>query len=230
VLRERIANRIVNMAATVSGRNPEVCGELLSMRRTPAVLLSLVAASLLAHPAGAATAPGLHVPDLVGDANGVNSQGLELPLPATSTPANVKGLDIAGFDVVNLYKGKGKTRKPAGFTFRLRFAGPLQDGVNVTVTMDTSAPCGESSTIQLGYQKTPALTNALAICQSADPSGSSTTVGATEVAADGMSITWTMDKVLPARTQITSFSASTSVFVLGVFDDLNSDRTFVYGV
>lgn len=199
------------------------------MRRTPALVASLLTAAAIAHPAGAATPPGLHVADLLGDANGVNSQDLGLPLPATSTPAAVKPLDIAGFDVVNLFKGKGKTRKPAGFTFRLRFAGPLQDGVNVTVTMATSTPCGESSTIQLGYQKTPALTNALAICQSADPSGSSTTIGATEVAADGTSITWTMDKVLPARTAITDFSASTSVFVVGVFDELTSDRTFVYG-
>lgn len=198
--------------------------------RRPSVFAVLVTALALAHPAGAAAKPGLHVADPVGDANGVNSQGIGLPFPNVASPASAKGLDIVGFDVVNVFKGKGKTRKAAGFTFRLRFAGPLQQGVNVTVTMESSRPCGETSRIQLGYEKTPALATSLAICQSKTAGGNSTSVGVAEPSADGTSITWTIDNVLPAKTVVSAFAASTSVFVLGVFDDLNSDKAFVYGV
>jgi hypothetical protein len=200
------------------------------MRRPSLLLVALAAAAALTHTAAAAAPAGLHVTDPTGDANGVNSQVLGLPLPSTSTtPASVKGADITGMDVVTLFKGTGKARKAAGFTLTVRFAGPVQQGVNVTVTADTSSPCGESSRLQFGYQDLGPSKTDLAVCQSAAPGGASTTVGATEVAADATSITWTVDNLFKPGTTLSPIEARTSVFVLGVFDEATTDKTFTYG-
>ena len=195
------------------------------MRRHTTLILSAASALLvMAHPSSAAAKP-FTVTDAIGDANGVNSQSLGLPVPSTSTPADVSGADITKIEFVNYFKGTGKARKPMGFDVTLRLAAPLQQGVLVTVTMETSRPCGESSTIQLGYSAS----SKLAICQSADPGGTSTDIGSWEVSSDGKSITWSIQAVLKPGTKIDTINATTSVFVLGVFDEATSDDVFTYG-
>src|SRR4051794_32908159 len=142
---------------------------MLRRLTTRRIALAIAAAALAisAHPAGAATRPGLHITDAAGDANGINGQGFGAPVPSQSTsPASVAGADITRVDLVTRFVGKGRHRKADGFDVTLKLAGRLQQGTVVTVTMDTSRPCGPSSTIQLGYG-----TSKLATCQS--PAGSS---------------------------------------------------------
>lgn len=190
------------------------------MRRLPALAATAAAAVLLAHPSSAA-GKAFRLTDPAGDANGINSQGLDLvPVPSTATPVQLAGADITSLTLTNRFKG----RKLKGFDVTLKLAAPLQQGVLITLTMDTAKPCGDSSRIQLA-----AGTSSLAICQSADPGGDSTTVGETEVSSDRTSVTWYVDNLFPAGTKITNFNATTSVFVLGVFDELLSSKSFSYG-
>ena len=200
--------------------------------RIPAVAaVSAVAVLALAHPSGAAGAKGLHLKDLAGDANGVNSQDTGLPLPSTATsPVQLAAGDILGVDVATRFKGAGKAKKAKGFTVRLNLAAPLQQGVNYLVTMESSSPCGDTSTMQLGYEEMgPVATSDLAICQAADTTGDSTSIGTTELSADRKSIIWTIDDVFKPGTQVSDWYASSSVFVVGVFDELVSDSSFRYG-
>ena len=199
------------------------------MRRTALALAA--AATVFAGQSAHAAAKPLVLADLTGDANGVNSQAIGLPLPPTSTAAaSVKGADIVSLTLTNVFKGKGKLAKPAGMTVTLKLNGAIQQGVNFVVTMDTSTPCGPSSTIQLGYEDAPLLNNGLAICQSADAGGDSATIGSTSVDAEKGVITWTIDgSVLSKGTKVSGIEASSTVFVLGVFDDLISDKVFTYG-
>ena len=191
--------------------------------RVPALAAAAAVALLaLAHPSGAATKP-FHVADAAGDANGLNSQSIGLPVPSTSTGgAEVKGADILGLDITNQFRGSGKTRKPAGFKVVLHLAAPLQAGTVLTVTMNTSVPCGPSSTIQLG-----AGTTNLAICQSEEPGGESTDIGTTQVV--GNDVVWDLVNVFKAGTKIDTIAASSSVFVLGVFDEASTEAVFTYG-
>jgi hypothetical protein len=194
------------------------------MRRLPALAATAAALLVLTHPSAAA-AQRFHIADATGDANGTNSQEIGLPVPSVATgPAEVAGADITGIDLVNRYKGTGRLRKPSGFDVVLHLAAPLQQGIVITVTMTASASCGDSSTIQLG-----AGTSSLAVCQASKPTGKSITVGTMEVAGDRRSITWTIDNVFKAGTRISDFYASSSVFVLGVFDEAESQATFTYG-
>lgn len=200
-----------------------------TMRRT-ALALAAVATVVAGQTAHAATKP-LVIADLTGDANGVNSQAFGLPLPATSTAAaSVKGADIASVTVANVFKGKGRTAKPAGLTVTLRTVGALQQGVDYSMTMDLDQPCGGSSRVQLGYENVPSLNNGLAICQSAQAGGTSTTIGSTSVDAAKGVITWSLDgSAFGKGVRITDFAASATVFVVGVFDEVRSDKVFTYG-
>lgn len=193
-------------------------------RRLATAVVAAAAVALI-QPAGAsAPKPGLQVNDPVGDANGINGQFIGLPLPSTSTsPASVSGADIASIDFKTDFTGKGKKRKPYGFDVTLKLAAPLQKGVLITMTMDTSTPCGDTSTIQLGFG-----TETLVVCQS---NGGTTndTIGSAEASADGKAVTWTIDPVIKSGTTITNIYASTSVFVAGVFDEAKSSATFHYG-
>lgn len=200
------------------------------MRRT-ALALAAVATVVAGQTAHAATKP-LVITDLSGDANGVNSQSLGLPLPATSTAAaSVKGADIVSLKVANVFKGKGRTAKPAGLTVTLKTAGALQQGVDYSITMDLDKPCGASSRVQLGFEDVPSLNRGLAICQSAQAGGASTTIGSTAVDAAGGTITWSLDgSAFSKGVTISNFAASSTVFVVGVFDEVTSDKVFRYGV
>jgi len=196
----------------------------LTMRRL-ALTVAAVALAITTHPAGAATKPGLHIADAVGDANGTNGQSVGAPVPSESTsPASVAGADITKIDLVTRFVGKGKHRKAQGFDVTLKLAGKLQQGTVVTVTMDTSVPCGDTSTIQLGYG-----TSKLAVCQSAAGSTTNDSIGSYDASTDLTTITWTIDPIFKAGTRITNFYASTSVFVLGVFDEVTSSAVFTYG-
>jgi hypothetical protein len=195
------------------------------MRRHTALIISAAAGVLVAaHPSMAAT-KRFAVTDATGDANGVNSQSLGLPLPSTSTPADVSGADITKIEFVNVFKGTGKNRKANGFDVTLRLAAPMQAGTLITLTMNTSRPCGESSTIQLGYSQT----SSLAICQSATPGGTSTDIGSWQLSSDSKSVTWSIQNIFKPGTKIDAIAATTSVFVVGVFDEATTDAVFSYG-
>lgn len=199
-------------------------------RRFSSRRLSLAVAALavaaLAHPAAAAKSGALHVIDPAGDANGINGQGFGISAPSVSTsPASLSGADITKIDLVTNFVRKHKTRHAVGFDVVLKLAAPLQKGVLITVTMDTSVPCGDTSTIQLAYG-----TSALAVCQT--PAGSSTsndTIGDWEASDDGTTITWHIAPIFKPGVKISNIYASTSVFVLGVFDEASSQGVFTYG-
>ena len=187
-------------------------------------LAAVAAIATVALPATAAPAkPALHISDPAGDANGVNGQGFGAPVPSMSTsPASVSGADITGIDFRTNFAGKGKRRHADGFSVTLKLAAPLQKGVLITVTMDASAPCGPSNTIQLGYG-----TSSLAVCQTSGTTNDD--IGSWEVSDDKTSITWDIAPVFKPGTTITNVNATTSVFVLGVFDEAKSSAIYKYG-
>lgn len=86
------------------------------------------------------------------------------------------------------------------------------------------APCGDTSTIQLAYG-----TSSLAICQSAAGSTTNDTVGDWETSGDRTTITWHIAPIFKPGVKISKIYASTSVFVLGVFDEATSQGVFTYG-
>jgi hypothetical protein len=193
----------------------------LNLRRL-ALVVATAGALVAALPAGAATKTFV-ITDQAGDANGTNGQELGLPVPSESTsPASVAGADITKITLATDFAGKGKARKAMGFHVLLSLAGPLQKGTIVTVTMDTSMPCGPSSTIQLGYG-----TSSLAVCQTGGTTNDD--IGSYEISADQKTIRWDIAPILKPGTTISNFYASTSVFVFGVFDEATSDKVFTYG-
>ena len=196
----------------------------LTTRRI-ALAVAAAAVAISAHPAGAATRPGLHISDAVGDANGLNGQNFNAPVPSQSTtPASVAGADITRIDLVTRFVGTGKHRKADGFDVTLKLAGKLQQGTVITVTMDSSRPCGHSNTIQLGYG-----TSKLAVCQSPPGSTTNDNIGSYDASTDLTTITWSIGPVFKPGTTITNIYASTSVFVFGVFDEAKSSGVFTYG-
>ncbi|MBV9096866.1 MAG: hypothetical protein JO079_02310, partial [Frankiaceae bacterium] len=54
-------------------------------------------------------------------------------------------------------------------------------------------------------------------------------IGSSDISSDGTTITWQIDPIFKAGTTITNINASTSVFVLGVFDEAKSSGVFKYG-
>ncbi|MFN2538154.1 MAG: hypothetical protein ABR549_08375 [Mycobacteriales bacterium] len=200
------------------------------MRTATLAAAAAAVVMMLAHPSGAATGKVLRMPDPVGDANGINSQDIGLPLASRSTaPAQLAAGDIVRLDVATLFKGSGKARKAKGFTVTLRLAAPVQKGVNYLVLMTSSSPCGDSSTMQLGYDDLVIAEDELAVCHAATTSGNSSTIGVTELSADKKSIIWTIDAIFKPGTRVSSWYASSSVFVAGVYDELSSDAVFNYG-
>jgi len=200
---------------------------LSTFRRHRLALCAAAAAAIaLGLPAGAAAPkPGLHISDPVGDANGINDQGTGLPVPSASTsPASLSGADITSIDLRTEFVGKGKRRTTSGFDVTLKLNAPLQKGVLITVTMNSSASCGGSNVIQLGYG-----TSSLAVCQGPSGSTTETKVGSYAASADGKSVTWFIGPIFKPGTKITNVAASTSVFVLGVFDEAASNGIFTYG-
>lgn len=196
-----------------------------ALPRRLALVTAAAAALALALPAGAATKPALHISDPVGDANGVNGQGFGAPVPSRSTaPASVSGADITSIDFRTKFIGTGQKRRPYGFDVTLKLAGALQRGATIVVTMDTSVPCGESSRIQLGYG-----TSSLAVCQGGQGSTATTQVGTWDASKDGKSVTWHIDPIFKPGVTMTNVSGSTSVFVLGVFDEVSSGGVYKYG-
>ena len=198
---------------------------MTTTRHRLALAVATALAVGLTHPAGAAAPkPGLHVSDPAGDANGLNGQGFGAPIPSRSTsPATVSGADITGIDFRTVWVGKGKKRKPFGFDVTMKLAAPLQKGVTIVMTMETSVPCGETNVIQVGYG-----TSSLAVCQT-NGGTANDDIGTWSASADGTSITWSIDPVVKAGTTITNIAASTTVFVLGVFDEASSTGVFRYG-
>lgn len=193
--------------------------------RRLSVVVAAMAVAVFAHPAGAAPKSGLHITDPVGDANGINGQDTGESVPSVSTsPASVSGADITGIELGTDFAGKGRKRKAVGFHVTMKLAAPLQKGVLITVTMDSSVPCGETNTIQLGYGTAP-----LAVCEKAGTSTTNDDIGDAEISDDNTAITWHIGPIFKPGVKISNFYASSSVFVLGVFDETYSSGVFTYG-
>lgn len=174
--------------------------------------------------------------DVKGDANAINGQGIELlPGPGTSTaPASVAGADLVSLDVTTRTKTiKGK-KVAQGITITLTLGGPVQQGVNYGGTLISSVPCDEnnSHTIQVGYEDLKEQQTALVDCQKPTGSGSATateSVGYTNVDAAAGKITWVIDQVPMRRgLALSNFQLTSSVFVLGVFDEFYPAGRFTY--
>ncbi|MDX6198773.1 MAG: hypothetical protein QOJ79_1924 [Actinomycetota bacterium] len=201
------------------------------MRRRGLVSIAL-AAGVVALAVPSQAAGGLTVTDAVGDANGLNSQALGLPVPSTSTaPADVAAADITSLAFKTVYRTVGGRRVPHGFTITLKLAAAPTEDVLYGLTADISSTCdGTNSTMQFGHQDLGPLSTDLAVCQQpAGSAGTAVDIGTTEVDAAKQTITWTVNPDAPIGAKVTNIQATTSVFVLGVFDELTSPGTFVYG-
>lgn len=199
------------------------------MRRS---LLALAIAALVAAsvPADAAPSGALHIKDLAGDANGVNTQFGLLPLPSVSTaPASVGGADILGIDFTTIYKKVGKKTVLRGTKVAMRLAAPVMIGVNYLVTADVPSTCdggGGGKVMQLGYQDLKSTQLIVATCQAPTTTGTGTLLGTADVS--GSTITWTVDAYLKPGQIMRNVYASSNVFVLGIIDEVSSTGTYTY--
>lgn len=200
------------------------------MRRPLLAALTIAGLLLAAHPSGAAaTHAGLLVKDANGDANGVNGQGFfSAGGGVSSNPASFKAADIVSLRFATSFHKVGRFEVADGTVITMKVSGPIGPGVNYGVTATLSSPCyGDSTTIQLGYEDLYASKSALAICQASG--GTSPSVGGVTVDHENRTITWTIDAKLKPGGKITDISATSSVFVVGVFDELTTDKAYVYG-
>lgn len=186
---------------------------------------------LLATPSGAASRGELHKKDLTGDANGLNGQAIGLPVPATSTaPASVASADIVALDVVTKYKTVKGKRVPRATAVTLSLAGPVPTGAQFVITASLSAPCDDKNKrIQLGYGDSVAIQTGLAICSNPDSTGNSETIGYVDVVDKPKGkITWILEMGQKPGNTMTNFDVSSTVFVVGVFDEFRPKGTFTY--
>jgi hypothetical protein len=201
------------------------------MRRSVIALL-FVPVLLMATPSSAASRGELHAKEMSGDANGLNSQGIGLPIPATATPpVSLAGADITRLDVVTRYRTVKGKRIPRATVVTLSLAGPVQAGVNFVITANVGGggTCDDTNKrIQLGYQVVGSqYESALAICQTPSATNSET-IGYLEVDAAKGKISWVLEMGQKPGHTLTDFAVSSTVFVAGVFDEFNPRGTFTY--
>jgi hypothetical protein len=180
-------------------------------------LIGLAAAAGLAvaaFPAHAASAPKPQITDPAGDANGVNDQGLGLPVPSSATPIDNSGADITSVLFQTTFvtkKVKKKTVKvPSGFTVTLNLsaAPAVQTDFRVSAT---TAGCGSSGSVRFEYSTSVAQTGGSADCFGLT---TNTAYAGVTTAVKGSAITWTVPiKDFPVGTVFSGLNASTrSVF------------------
>jgi hypothetical protein len=198
------------------------------MRTT--VLIAALATSLALPATALGATPPPQVVDPVGDANGINGQAMGLPLPSTVTPADVAVTDIVSVRFTTVYKTVGRTRVPKRTQVVLQLADAPQDGVDYQVLATVPATCdGTGTRIQLTHLVQGPNRLDTASCLD-DSTLTSSNLGA-EVVVDTTrhTITWTFDAGMRRGQRMTDLSASTSAFVLGVFDEATSSTPYVFG-
>ncbi|MGN6475511.1 MAG: hypothetical protein ACTHK4_17960 [Mycobacteriales bacterium] len=135
-----------------------------------------------------AAAPRAQITDPKGDANGLNDQGLGVPVPSTSTPVDDSGADIVSVLFQSTFVTKAHKKVPSGLTITLTLAAPPVPEHIYRVTANGSTCSGN----QLFFE--------YATTVGASPPGDarcpgtvkSTDVAVTSVIAKLNTITWTV--------------------------------------
>lgn len=198
------------------------------MRRLVLCLLVLAAVPL---PPAAGAAPRPYLQDRAGDANGLNSQRLRLPLPESSTPpASLARADILSVTLTTVYRGTGRARRPNGLQVTMRLAEAPADGVMYTWSTAWRGTCdGHRSTLTGYLVMDGALSTATATCESADGTSSNDVLHDAQVDAVARTVTWRTRPTMPRGSGVVSMSADTSVFIVGVYDEASADGSWTYG-
>lgn len=200
------------------------------MRRlTVPVLTALATCAALSLPASAA-APQLTDP--TGDANGVNSQSIGLPLPSQSAPVGVAAADIVSTAFTTTYKKVGRKQVPHGLRIVLTLAAAPQENTVYGVTATVPDGCdGKGGTdLSASYQLIAGVVSGFVNC---GPHGSADTtdiaMGDAVVDAAKRTVTWDVygDTLKPGSV-FEEIAADTSVFVVGVFDEAKGDASYTY--
>lgn len=184
------------------------------------------------RPAEAVSPPRPYLVDLVGDANGANDQGFELPLPETGTaPASWGRADIQSVSLKTVWQGTGKSRKPNGLLVTMTLAEPPADGVIYEATLQWSGTCdGLRSELQVYYQLVDQLSNGVAKCQVPGNSNRSNDVLADlQVDARARTVSWRTRATIPRGAEVWAMTADTSVAFFGQLDKAAADGTWTYG-
>lgn len=200
--------------------------------RRPA-LLAATAGGLLALAVPSPAAPAPQVTDLAGDANGVNSQSLGLPLPGTATaPASNGAADIVSVTFATAWKKLGSVKVPNGVTVTMTLSGAPAEGTAYAVHAVVPKTCdGEHTDLSLSYLEYGLTRANYAQCHDASEVDGDVTEMLVEVTTDAArkTITWRLSKGIQKGAKVDSITADTSVFVLGVYDEATGSRAYTYG-
>ena len=198
------------------------------MRRT-AVCAALAATTVLAHPGQAATT-GLSFTDPLGDANGVNDQAFGLPVPSTSTPADLASADITKVAFQTLYNKR--TRKPSAIqvTVTLAAAPDKTTDYNINATVPDGCDGGSGTALNLQYEAAGGLSPSTVVnCNGKATTGTAIGLGPAVVDAAKHTITWTVDGTgFKPKGTVDSITVQSTVFVVGIYDSATADRTYRY--
>jgi hypothetical protein len=197
------------------------------------LVLAGAAAGLLSLALPSSAAPKPQLTDLVGDANGVNGQATGAPVPGVATaPADLAGADIVSVTMATVWKRIGSRKVPNGFSITMQLAGAPAELTTYNVSANVPGTCDGSNTqLTIGTWRNPAVEDHFANCgDPEDPTGASTDVEA-DYAEDAAkhTITWTIAKGMKKGDKVVGLTASSSVFVLGVFDEASGAKPFTYG-
>jgi len=200
------------------------------VRRLVTCLLAPLALVAAAFPSQAAP-PRPYLSDVTGDANGVNSQKVSLPLPQTSTaPASVGRADIVSVTLSTLYRGSGRSKRANGLQITMRLAEAPADGVTYEWSTDWRGTCdGLRSTLSGYLLIAREVTTGSATCTSADGSSSNDVLLDVQVDPVARTVTWRTRPTMPRGARVESMTASTSVFVAGVYDEAWAAGAWSYG-
>jgi hypothetical protein len=198
-------------------------------------LIALAAAAGVAVavlPAHAA-APKPQITDPAGDANGFNDQGVGLPVPSQSAPADYSGADITSVTFASTFVTKKVHRRvvktPTGFTVTMGLAGA--PGPETFYRIVATIPGCTQLFIEYG---TDVAEGGTAMRCPALPGATATTYTIAPAAVKNNTITWTVPlSALPAGTTLSSLSAQTrlnpAVVTAPQIDYASSSATFTVG-
>jgi hypothetical protein len=159
----------------------------MRIRHALAAVTTLACVAGFAAPSLAA-APRVQVTDPQGDANGLNDQGLGLPVPSTSTPAEDSASDILSVLFQSTFTTKVHKKVPTGMTITLTLAAPPAPEHIYRVTANGSTCSGN----QLFFEYTTTVGVSPPGGARCPGTVKSTDVPVTSVVANGNTITWTV--------------------------------------
>ena len=189
--------------------------------------------SAVALCSGAQAAPAPQLTDPTGDANGVNSQSIGLPLPSQSAPVGVAAADIVSAAFTTTYAKVGRKQVPRGVRITLTTAAAPQENTVYNVSAVVASTCDGKDGTELSASFQLVSGGAVSSFVNCGPRGSTSTtdiaMGEGVVDASARTVTWQVDgSYLRPGAVLSSISADTSVFVVGVYDDATSAGTYTY--